>query len=123
MTTINIDVSDDIVAIVKTFGAQLRNPGDAVSLLARFVVGESDREAIKSAFQKVRTLTLEEVGCQVFELNEDSHGPGHFIIYERWSSLADLETHLRKDHTAELRSLFHRLIVEGPEFQVLLPAE
>jgi quinol monooxygenase YgiN len=123
MDTITVEAGDDVAAIVKAFEAQLPNPANSLSLLARFVVQESDRDTVKSAFRHARTQTLDEPGCRVFELNEDPQNPGGFLVYERWRSLADLEVHLRKDHTAELRTLLHRLIVEGPEFQVLLSTE
>jgi quinol monooxygenase YgiN len=61
--------------------------------------------------------------CEIFELNEDPQKPSRFLVYERWCSLAGIEAHLRKKHAAELRTLFHRLIVDGPEFQIPLPAE
>jgi quinol monooxygenase YgiN len=123
MDTIKVEAGDDIAAIVKAFGAQLPNPTNSLSLLARFGVRESDLETIKSAFAHSRSQTLAEPGCEIFELNEDAQNTGGFVVYERWRSLADLEAHLRKDHTIELRTLFHRLIIDGPEFQVLLPAE
>jgi quinol monooxygenase YgiN len=123
MDKITVEAGDDVATIVKAFGAQLPNPASPLSLLARFAVRNSDRDTVKSAFRQARSQTLNEPGCLVFELNEDSQDPGRFLVYERWGSPADLEAHLRKDHTAELRALFHRLIVDGPEFQVLLPTE
>jgi quinol monooxygenase YgiN len=123
MNTIVIDRDDTIAAIIRTFEARLQNSAGPLSLLARFAVQEPHREAVKSAFIRTRSRTLDEPACQVFELNEDSQQPGHFLIYEKWRSLTDLEAHLRAAHIAGLRALFHRLIVDGPEFQVLLPAE
>jgi quinol monooxygenase YgiN len=123
MNTIVIDTDDTIAAIIQTFGARLQNRAGSLSLLARFAVEEPDRDAIKSAFNRTRSRTLDEPGCQVFELNEDPQQRGHFLVYEKWRSLTDLEAHLRAAHVAGLRALFHRLIVDGPEFQVLIPAE
>jgi quinol monooxygenase YgiN len=123
LDTIKIEAGDDITAIVNAFGAQLPNPANPLSLLARFGVRESDRETVKSAFAHTRSQTLTEPGCEIFELNEDPQKPGRFLVYERWRSLAGLEAHLRKKHAAELRTLFHGLIIDGPEFQVLLPPE
>jgi quinol monooxygenase YgiN len=121
MNTIVIDEDDTIAAIIQTFGARLQNPAIPLSLLGRFAVQESGREAIKSAFNRAKSRTLDEPGCQVFELNEDPQQPGHFLVYERWRSLADLGAHLRAAHIAELRALFHSLIIDGPEFHVLVP--
>jgi quinol monooxygenase YgiN len=123
MDAIKVEAGDDIAKIINTFGTQLPNPAHSLSLLARFEVCESDRETIKFAFAHARSQTLAEPGCGVFELNEDAQNPGRFVLYERWRSLADLEVHLRKDHTTKLRSLFLRLIADGPEFQVMLPAQ
>ena len=43
------------------------------------------------------------------------------VVYERWRSLADLETHLRTSHATILRDAFNDLIVGVPEFTILTP--
>jgi quinol monooxygenase YgiN len=122
MSPNKIDANDDVAAIIEAFRTQLHDPVNSLSLLVRFEVAERDGEAVVAAFEQAKSRTLNERGCFVFELNRDPRGPGRFVVYERWRSLTDLEEHLRTDYVAELRSVFNRLILGEPEFQVLLPA-
>jgi quinol monooxygenase YgiN len=122
MSPNKIDANDDVAAIIEAFRTQLHDPVNSLSLLVRFEVAERDGEAVVAAFEQAKSRTLKERGCFVFELNRDPRGPGRFVVYERWRSLTALEEHLRMDYVAELRSVFNRLILGEPEFQVLLPA-
>jgi quinol monooxygenase YgiN len=122
MSPNKIDANDDVAAIIEAFRTQLHDPVNPLSLLVRFEVAEPDGEAVLAAFKQAKSRTLNEPGCLVFELNRDPRGSGRFVVYERWRSLTDLEEHLRTDYVAELRSVFNRLILGEPEFQVLLPA-
>lgn len=50
-----------------------------------------------------------------------SSAESRFVVYEQWRTLADLEAHFRTDYFSRLRTEFNALIVDGPEFRVLLP--
>jgi quinol monooxygenase YgiN len=39
-----------------------------------------------------------EPGCEVYDVWQDSADPCHFIVVERWSSLAALEAHMAKPY-------------------------
>ncbi|CAG9183077.1 putative quinol monooxygenase [Cupriavidus pampae] len=47
------------------------------------------RDALTTAVAAVRG----EPGCEQYDLNADTERPGSFVMVERWSSKADLETH------------------------------
>jgi hypothetical protein len=62
MDTITVEAGDDVAAIVKALGAQLPNPANSLSLLARFVVRESDRDTVKSGMRGPRLWTSRDAG-------------------------------------------------------------
>jgi quinol monooxygenase YgiN len=119
MTT---NTNDAVAAIIRTFGAELHDPGESLSLLVRFKVDESDEGRVAAAFAAAKPRTLKEPGCVAFHLSRDPRDPGRFTVFEQWRNLADLEAHLRTDYITKLRAEFDALIIGVPEFQVLLPA-
>jgi quinol monooxygenase YgiN len=121
MNTVTIDASDDSATILRAFGAELRDPAKPLSLLVRFTVEASDAAKVEASFGKARALTVNEPGCRAYELSRDPRDQGRFVVYEQWRSLADLEAHFRKDYFSAVRAELKELIVDTPEFQVLLP--
>ncbi|HEY4162406.1 MAG TPA: antibiotic biosynthesis monooxygenase [Dongiaceae bacterium] len=117
-----IEAGDDVSAIVAKFGAELRDPAEPFTLLCRFKVNDGTDEKVKTAFAAARAATLKEEGAMAFDLNQGTRDPTQFTVYERWRSLADLESHLRTSYIIALRGQFNALIVGAPEFQVLRPA-
>jgi quinol monooxygenase YgiN len=90
--------------------------------MVRFEVEKADTEKVEAAFGRARSLTVNEPGCVVYNLNRHPRDPGRFVVYEQWRNLADLEAHLRTDYVSRLRAEFDELIVGAPEVQILLPA-
>ena len=119
MNTLTITPEDDVSAIIGAFGAVLKDPARAFTLLVRFSVNEADQERAGSAFSVARRQTLEERGVLAFELHQEAADRNSFVVYERWKSLAQLEAHLRMPHTTQLRDEFESIIVRGPQFIVL----
>jgi quinol monooxygenase YgiN len=119
---VEIDIGDDVTAIVEKFRSKLRDPSEPLSLLARFEVETADESKVEAAFRKAQFSTRMEPGCLAFSLDKDPRHSGRFTVFERWRSLAALESHLRADYSSRLRAELNQLIVGEPAFEVLLPA-
>lgn len=113
---------DDVSAMIAMFGAQLTDPRQPFTLLIRFQTKATEHENAERAFARARAPTLREKGVMIFEMNREASDPAQFVVYERWESLAALETHLRTPYITRLREEFNDMIVGDPEFNVLLPA-
>lgn len=51
-------------------------------------------DRLRQLLRQLATQTRSEPGCLAYSVSEDLERPGHFIISERWASLADMQTHL-----------------------------
>ena len=46
--------------------------------------------------------TRTENGCVQYDLHESEDHPGHFLFFERWTSMQALEAHLASPHIASV---------------------
>jgi quinol monooxygenase YgiN len=108
--------------IVASVRSKLKDPGKPFTLLVTLRVKEGMGSKLEAAFAKATGPTHKEKGCVAYDLNRDAEKPDHYVLYERWKSLADLESHLKADHTRALLDEIHDLTAAQPELQVLIPA-
>lgn len=59
-------------------------------------------DAVVAAFEKASIETHKEDGCIAYALHRDNADPEHFVHIERWTTQAELDTHMTLPHTAEL---------------------
>ena len=114
---------DNITTIIAAFRSALPDPHKPFSLLNYITVRDGEQQRIIDAFAKSRKGTLKDKGVIVFHLNQETNDPTRFAVYERWESLADLETHLRTPHVTELLRELEPIMSKAPEFHVLLPVD
>jgi quinol monooxygenase YgiN len=69
-----------------------------------FEVQENQHEAFLVAARTVTSPTLLEDGCETYAFWTDIDRSGHFRVYEEWSTLKQLESHLASPHLAEFRA-------------------
>jgi quinol monooxygenase YgiN len=113
------DREDPILAFVKP---RVKDPDKPFTLVVRLQVKEGSGEQFAAAFGKSRRETRKEKGNLAYDLNRDADEPSHYLVYERWKSLADLESHLQTPHVKALLAELPQVIVGAPEFHVLVPA-
>lgn len=104
------------VALVK---AQLKDPAKPFALMVRFQVKEGTQERCEAAFAAAGAPTRNEQGCLAFDLNRDAADEARYVTYERWKSLADLETHLQTPYVTFLIIDLLDMLAGPPELQVL----
>ena len=104
------------LAILK---AHLRDPAKPFALLVRFQVKEGAQERCEAAFAAAGTPTRNERGCLAFDLNRDTADETRYVTYERWKSLADLDTHLQTPYITSLIIGLLEMLAGPPEVQVL----
>ena len=112
---------DDVSAIIGMFGAKLGVTDAPLTLIVRMTMRADAGAVVDAAFARAHHATMKDAGAISFDLNHDAADPNVVVVYERWRSLADLETHLRTSHATILRDAFNDLIVGVPEFTILTP--
>ena len=110
--------ADQISAIIAMIGSQLGDEGTPFFLLVDLPLRPGAERELEPAVGAARGKTLREDGALAFELFRDMSRPDHFILYEGWRSLRDLERHLRTAHAAALQKEFSRLGSGPPNLRV-----
>jgi quinol monooxygenase YgiN len=85
-------------------------------------VKEGAGEKFETAFAKALTATRKEKGCITYDLNRDSKDAQHYVVYERWKSLAALDRHMKTEHIKTLLEALPELTTGAPELKILVPA-
>lgn len=87
------------------------NPRPMIAVLnARPGLADAFRERIVELVRQVRR----EPGCVTFTAYEARDTPGHFYLYEIYSSAAAFATHLKTDHVRAFISAIPALSTGGP---------
>jgi quinol monooxygenase YgiN len=102
--------------------ASLSDPARPFAMVVTLKAKEGAGAKVEAAFTKAVKATRREKGCLAYDLNRDAKAPLHYLLYERWRSLADLEAHLKSQHIAVLLAELEPLLAAAPEVRVLLPA-
>ena len=113
--------ADDVAAIVGMVRKGLADPTRPFVLLVRFRVRAGVNARVRALFADAKIHTLRDRGCITFDLNEHANDTRHYVVHEKWHTLADLDAHLRTPHAGRLRTAYNDLIEGLPEVTVLVP--
>lgn len=113
------EAQDPIVVSVK---AQLKDPARPFTMLVQLQIKDGMQEKFEAAFAKAIQGTRKEKGARAYDLNRDAKDPTRYVVYERWTSLADLEAHLKTPHITALLGELKDMLAAPVEAKVLLPA-
>ena len=101
-------------------GAEIESDGSRsglapeVVVVASFLVHAGREEEAIAAFAPTIEQTHEESGCLSYALHRDASTPNRLVLVERWSSQADLDSHLTQPYVARLGEVAGDLLVEPP---------
>lgn len=109
---------DPIVALVKSRVADGSKP---FVLIVKIKAKAGEGPAVEEAFGPAIAATLKEKGCEVYALSRDATSPESLMLYERWSSVADLAAHLKAPHITKLLAALADLTDGPPELEVHVP--
>jgi quinol monooxygenase YgiN len=114
--------ADDENPIVASIRSRLKDPDRPFVLLVSLRTKEGMGKKLESAFAKAAPETRKEKGCLAYDLHRDAAKAEHYLVYERWKSLADLSAHLQTDYIKALLAEVHELTEGMPDLQVFVPA-
>lgn len=101
--------------------SSVKDPSRPFVLLVSFQIKEGAAEKFEAAFAKASEETHKEKGCIAYDLSRDTSRPNHYLLYERWKSLADLEAHLSSEHMKTTLAQTGGLTAAPPTSQVFVP--
>lgn len=88
-----------IIAAVK---AQVKDVTKPFNMSVHVTIKPGSSAPFEAAFTECIKATRKENGCIAYDLNRSNEEPNKYINYERWASVAALETHLNAQHTVKL---------------------
>ncbi|HEY1272764.1 MAG TPA: putative quinol monooxygenase [Terriglobales bacterium] len=113
---------DEIGGIIAAFETQVGDRHRPLAIIARFRVRTAAGPRIEKAFAEASVQTAREAGVLAYQLHREPGNSDAFVVYERWRSLNDLETHLRTPYIVALRAEMDAVMEGQPTFNVVLPA-
>jgi len=80
-------------------------------------------EEALAALQGLRTASLAEDGCELYDLVERPGSPGTWLMLEKWSSRAHWDAHMLSEHNAAASAQLAQLVVEPITLDFYDPVE
>jgi quinol monooxygenase YgiN len=108
-----------ILAAVK---AKVMDQSKPFTMAVMIKIKSEHKAAFESAFTECIKETRKEKGCIAYDLNRSSDDATNYVNYERWSSVAALDAHLKAAHTVKLLATVAPFLDGAPEIKVYLPA-
>lgn len=114
--------ADEPNPIVTAIKAQLKDPDKPFTMFVRLQVKDGMQAKFEAAFAKAITGTRKEKGNLAYDLNRDAKDPTRYVVYERWKSLKDLDSHLKQPYLTALLAILPDMLTGAPEANAYLPA-
>jgi quinol monooxygenase YgiN len=92
-------------------------------MLVTFTVAEGQGEALVEALGIAATETHKEEGNLAYDLHNDAQDGSKFLLFEKWRSLADLDSHLKQPYLVDLGNKFDTILAGPPELAAYVPVE
>ena len=104
-----------IVTLVKS---KVTDKSKPFGMTVQFKVKQGEAKAFEEAFAPCLASTRKEPGCIVYFLNRDVDDANTFLVYERFKSVAALESHAKSGHVAEVLKKITPLLDGNPAVKV-----
>ncbi|MEN1680424.1 MAG: putative quinol monooxygenase [Planctomycetota bacterium] len=115
--------AEELHPIAADTASQLDDTEKPFVLVVDFTVPANNTDAFIKAVLKARRATVKEPGNVAYQLSRDAKDATHFLLYERWKSVAALDFHLKQPYLVELLAEFEELLPEGPKVTVMKPVK
>lgn len=69
-----------------------------LTVIAKILVKDAQREFVKSELLKLIEPTRAEEGCINYDLHQDNKNPNLFLFFENWTTRDLWQKHIKNDH-------------------------
>ena len=83
-------------------------------VVAEMTAQSGKEEELRQKLTGFVAATRAETGCVQYDLHEEEGHPGHFLFFERWTSLEALEAHLAAPHIASVLAGLPSILAQPP---------
>ena len=85
-----------------------------LTVFAEFRANPGREEELGGLLKGLIEPTRKEQGCLQYDLHADNDKPGHFLFFEKWTSMALLQAHLGSPHLTAFQARSAGLVAEPP---------
>jgi quinol monooxygenase YgiN len=114
---------EELHPLAAQIAEQLGDHEGAFVMLVTFTVAEGQGDALVDALGIAAEETHKEKGNLAYDLHRDPQDSTKFLLFEKWRSLADLDSHLKQPYLVELGKKFDTILNEAPELAAYVPVE
>lgn len=98
--------------------SQLKDHGKPFTMAVMITIKPECKFQFEAAFKQCIMATRQERDCIAYDLNCSTADDGSYVNYERWKSVAALDSHLKEAHTQTLLSTVAPYLASSPEIKV-----
>lgn len=113
--------SQTLHPIAAGLAEQLAEVDQPFILIVEMKVTEENRSALLEALKVPHKKTNQEPGALEYEVSVSVENPNELVLYERWVSLAALDSHLKQPYLKKLLADFGELLAEPPKVSLMKP--
>ncbi len=84
----------------------------ALTVFAEFRAKPGKEKELGALVRGLIEPTRKERGCLQYDLHVDNDQPGHYLFYENWTSMAELEAHAASLHFTDFQARSADLLQE-----------
>ena len=89
-----------------------------ISVIAKLKVQEGKLDELMVYVRELIFETLKEPGCLEYDLHKHTENKGVFAFFEKWETMADLDSHLNSEHFTTLIPKIVECCEGDPEIDV-----
>lgn len=104
-----------VVALIKS---KVKDPARPFAILVEFKVKAGKEKDFEAAFKPAIAATKKEPGCVAYELNRDPDHPDVYVMYEKFKSVAAIQSHIDAKYTQTLLSTVGPMTEGDPKIKV-----
>lgn len=95
----------------------------ALTIVAKIKAKPESAEAVQAALQAVSVPSLEEAGCEAYQLYVNPQDPTDLVMVEKWADSAAIATHNKTPHFQALVAELTPLLAGPLDIDILKPAK
>lgn len=93
-----------------------------IYIRATLMVKPEARDTLIEAARPCMEATLQEAGCQEYELHASITDPNKLVFFEAWDSEDCLEPHRKSDHMKAFGRVAASCLAAAPRIEIITPA-
>lgn len=123
LSTFAQESPDSLHPIAAQAAAAVADDDAPFVMIVRFKTLADKADDLVAAMAAPRKETVKEAGNLAYELSQSSNNKREFVLYEKWKSVAALDSHLKQPYLVKLGEALGVVLSEPPTIEFYVPVE